>query len=191
MKIKLVNLNFITKRTTTPANLNQIFRSQKNPFSSSIRKQDPNSKSPEEIQDKKAVVVIKEDNIEKAGFNANPVARTSDSMPRPIFESRTAFIFKPCKNVMQSGSNNSNQWILQFNSDVPRWENPVMGWSSSRDPVQALTLKFDSSQEAIRYAQSEGWAYEVKEDKETILKPKNYAENFAYSKGKLKIIKTK
>lgn len=92
---------------------------------------------------------------------------------------------------MQSGNAQTKQWRLDFNPNVPRWENSLMGWSSSRDPIQGVSLKFASEEAAIAYAKVQGWAYEVKEDSKAPLRPKSYAENFTYSPGELKIIRPK
>ena len=127
----------------------------------------------------------------KSPFNPNPSILPTSSVPQEVFKDRIALIFRPTRNVMQSGRSQSQHWCLQFNSDVPRWENPIMGWTSSRDPVQSLNLKFESKEEAKKYAEEQGWAFEVKEYEEIPLRPKNYAENFLYSTKKLKIIKTK
>lgn len=129
--------------------------------------------------------------VEKAPFNPNPEILPSSSVPQTVFKDRTALIFRPSRNVMQSGRAQTHKWLIQFNCDVPRWENPLMGWSSSRDPVQGTNLKFESKEEAIKFAKDQGWAYEVKESEEVPMKPKNYAENFLYSSKKLKLIKTK
>lgn len=126
-------------------------------------------------------------------FDSNPETLPSSSVPQSIFKERIALIYKPARNVMQSGRAQTHKWLIQFNPDVPRWENPVMGWTSSRDPVQGMNLKFESREDAVKYAQEQGWAYEVKdkEGEEPEMKPKSYAENFLYSAKKLKIIKTK
>lgn len=137
------------------------------------------------------VVKVKEKLPEKAPFNPNPEILSSSSVPQTIFKDRTALIFRPSRNVMQSGRAQTHKWLIQFNCDVPRWENPLMGWSSSRDPIQGINLKFESKEEAVKYAKDQGWAYEVKESEEVPLRPKSYAENFLYSSKKLKIIKTK
>lgn len=128
---------------------------------------------------------------EKAPFNPNPSSLTSSSVPQSIFEDRMALIYRPARNSMQSGRAQTHKWLIQFNSNVPRWENSLMGWTSSRDPVQGVTLKFENKEDAVKYAQEQGWAFEVKEDEQIPKRPKNYAENFLYSPKKLKIIKTK
>lgn len=126
-----------------------------------------------------------------APFNPSPESLESSSVPQTVYKDRTALIYRPSRNVMQSGRAQTHKWLIQFNSNVPRWENPLMGWTSSRDPVQAMILKFENKEEAIKYAQKQGWAYEVKETEEPAPKPKSYADNFLYSAKKLKIIKTK
>lgn len=131
------------------------------------------------------------ENITKAPFNPNPEILPSSSVPQTVFKDRTALIFRPSRNVMQSGRAQTHKWSLQFNCNVPRWENPIMGWTSSRDPIQGTNLKFETKEEAIKYATDQGWAFEVKESEEIPLRPKSYAENFLYSSKKLKIIKTK
>ena len=128
---------------------------------------------------------------EKAPFNPNPASLASSSVPQSVFEDRTALIYRPARNVMQSGRAQTHKWIIQFNSNVPRWQNPIMGWTSSRDPIQGLSLKFECKEDAIKYAKEQGWAYELKEDEKIPMRPKSYSDNFLYSSKKLKIIKTK
>lgn len=137
------------------------------------------------------VIKVTEKLPEKAPFNPNPEILPSSSVPQSVFKDRTALIFRPSRNVMQSGRTQTQKWLIQFNCDVPRWENPLMGWSSSRDPIQGTNLKFESKEEAIKYAKDQGWAFEVKEHEEVPLRPKSYADNFLYSSKKLKMIKTK
>ena len=42
---------------------------------------------------------------------------------------RKALIFRPPLHSMQSGSNNTLKWKLEFENQE-RWENPLMGWAS-------------------------------------------------------------
>ena len=151
-----------------------------------------------------SVVVTQKDSKIKTGsevsgvFNSNPETLPSSSVPQIIYKDRKALIYRPARNVMQSGRAQTHKWLIQFNSNVPRWENPVMGWTSSRDPVQGMTLKFENKIEAIKFANEQGWAYEVTDEgtddddsSSSKIKPKKYADNFLYSSKKLKIIKTK
>jgi len=56
----------------------------------------------------------------------------------------TARIFKPAKNAMQSGRAKTREWQLDYEPEQPRAIEPLMGWTSSGDMKQQLTLRFDS-----------------------------------------------
>jgi len=92
-----------------------------------------------------------------------------------------AYIYKPCANIMQSGVANVAKWLLVFEQDAEnkRFISPVMGWSGASDMNQEITLKFDTKEEAIAYAEREGLEYETKEPKIRKIIPKNYADNFS------------
>ena len=72
-----------------------------------------------------------------------------------------------------------------------RWENPLIGWQSSADFMQGTHLTFDSKEDAIRFANKQGYEYFVQEPNERKFVPKAYANNFTYSPKKLKVIPTK
>jgi NADH dehydrogenase (ubiquinone) Fe-S protein 4 len=50
--------------------------------------------------------------------------------PQKIAAERVARISVPTKNVMQSGTDTQSTWVISFDTQE-RWENPLMGWSSS------------------------------------------------------------
>ena len=50
-------------------------------------------------------------------------------VPKEQLERRVARIFVPARNAMQSGTENTHHWQLEF-STQERWENPLMGWAS-------------------------------------------------------------
>lgn len=72
-----------------------------------------------------------------------------------------------------------------------RWENPLMGWQSSSDFMQGTKLNFESKEDAIRFAEKQGYEYFVQEPNERKRVPKAYASQFLHSPGKLKAIRTK
>jgi NADH dehydrogenase (ubiquinone) Fe-S protein 4 len=72
-----------------------------------------------------------------------------------------------------------------------RWENPLMGWQSSADFMQGYSLNFKSKEDAINFANKQGYEYFVQEPNERKFIPKAYANNFVHSPKKLKIIRTK
>ena len=73
----------------------------------------------------------------------------------------TARIFKPAKNAMQSGTAKTREWQLDYEPEQPRAIEPLMGWTSSGDMKQQLTLHFDTKEEAVAYCEREGIPYQV------------------------------
>jgi len=94
--------------------------------------------------------------------------------------SMTARIFKPAKNAMQSGAAKTKEWQLDYEPAQPRVIEPLMGWTSSTDMRQQLTLKFHTREEAIAYCEREGIAYQVIEPKESVRRRAAYSDNFAF-----------
>jgi ETC complex I subunit conserved region len=91
-------------------------------------------------------------------------------------------IYQPARNAMQSGKGRTKYWTLQYLEPVKRDADPLMGWTSSDNTRQQVTLKFDTKEEAIAYAQREGFAYVVDEPKPQRLQVKAYADNFRYDR---------
>jgi hypothetical protein len=92
----------------------------------------------------------------------------------------TARIFKPAKTAMQSGVAKTKEWQLDYEPEQPRMIEPLMGWTSSGDMKQQLTLRFDTKEDAIAYCEREGVPYEVIEPQEAIRRRVAYADNFAF-----------
>ena len=88
-------------------------------------------------------------------------------------------IFKPTKSAMQSGKNNNKKWLLvPIEENVTRSINPLMGWTSVNNTISQLKLFFASQEEAIEYAKSQKFDYQVEEPKVSSIKKKSYAANF-------------
>ncbi|KAI9269336.1 ETC complex I subunit conserved region-domain-containing protein [Phascolomyces articulosus] len=106
---------------------------------------------------------------------------------------RTVRIFSPSKTATQSGKHGTRHWRVDFDilPEGNRWENPLMGWASSADYQQSLGIKFYSKEDAIDFCEAQGWNYYVQEPKRVKFVKKNYADNYKYSPGKLRLIKTK
>jgi NADH dehydrogenase (ubiquinone) Fe-S protein 4 len=66
-----------------------------------------------------------------------------------------------------------------------------MGWQSTGDSMQGTHLNFRTKEEAIQFAQKQGYEYFVQEPNERRIVPKAYANNFVHEPRKLKHIKTK
>jgi hypothetical protein len=94
----------------------------------------------------------------------------------------TARIYRPTKTAMQSGKAKTRDWVLDYDPEVPRTVEPLMGWTSSRDMRQQLKLGFATKEEAIAYCEREGIAYRVLPDKEPARRTISYSDNFAYTR---------
>ena len=72
-----------------------------------------------------------------------------------------------------------------------RWENPLMGWQSSADFMNGHRIQFKSKEDAIKFANKQGYEYFVQEPNVRKFVPKAYANNFVHVPGKLKQVRTK
>ena len=89
-------------------------------------------------------------------------------------------IFKPSRNVMQSGLGKTKSWVLEYAPTTPRGPEPLMGWTASGDTLNQVRLTFSSMDDAIAYAQKKGWEYTVLLDHARRVVPRNYVDNFVY-----------
>jgi len=115
-------------------------------------------------------------------IHSRPIVHQFGAMSHPNgpYHAMTARIFKAAKNAMQSGTAKSKDWQLDYEPEQPRVIEPLMGWTSSGDMKQQLTLRFDTKEEAIAYCEREGIAYQVIEPKEPARRQAAYADNFAF-----------
>ena len=97
-----------------------------------------------------------------------------------VEQTRKVKIFIPAKNVMQSGTHGKDRWRLKWDTQE-RYENPLMGWASSCDPLSNLHLSFPNPESAISYCVNHGFEYEVVQPKKVSKKRKVYGDNFAWS----------
>ncbi|KAG1140221.1 hypothetical protein G6F37_004223 [Rhizopus arrhizus] len=112
--------------------------------------------------------------------------------PEELLE-RSVRIFKPARTASQQGKNGTRLWRIDFEimEEGNRWENPLMGWASSSDYQQSLTMKFNTKEAAIKFAEKQGWKYYVQEPKTPKFVVKAYGDNYKYSPNKLRLFKTK
>ncbi|CAI0430681.1 unnamed protein product [Linum tenue] len=92
-------------------------------------------------------------------------------------------IYSPARTATQQGSGKLGKWKINFVS-TQKWENPLMGWTSTGDPyanVGDSALSFESEAAAKDFAARHGWDYVVVKKYQTpLLKPKSYADNFKF-----------
>ncbi|KAL5556783.1 hypothetical protein UlMin_039019 [Ulmus minor] len=95
---------------------------------------------------------------------------------------RRVVIFSPARSATQQGSGKVGRWKINFVS-TQKWENPLMGWTSTGDPYSHVgdsALSFDSEEAARTFAERHGWDYVIKRRNTPLLKPKAYADNFKW-----------
>src|SRR4029077_16331108 len=83
--------------------------------------------------------------------------------------------------AMQSGQRNTREWVLET-EPAPKEIDPLMGWTSSRDTMQQVKLQFLTLEEATSYAKKNGWRYTVELPNARHVRPKAYADNFAFTR---------
>ena len=90
-----------------------------------------------------------------------------------------ARIYRPSKSAMQSGMAKTQAWVLEFEPASARRIDPLMGWTSSSDMEGQVRLTFETSHEAVAYAQSHQIPFQLIEpqDRKKIIKA--FADNFA------------
>eukprot|EP00631_Chrysoreinhardia_giraudii_P008538 CAMPEP_0197429326 /NCGR_PEP_ID=MMETSP1170-20131217/43561_1 /TAXON_ID=54406 /ORGANISM="Sarcinochrysis sp, Strain CCMP770" /LENGTH=242 /DNA_ID=CAMNT_0042957153 /DNA_START=12 /DNA_END=740 /DNA_ORIENTATION=- len=107
---------------------------------------------------------------------------TFDGMP-DIHRGRTVVIAQKTKSAMTSSIHNTKAWCLTWKTD-DRWSNPLMGWTSTSDPLSNHEIRFDTAEQAVRFAKKSGWKYELEEPFSRPYTPgqNKYSHNFL-SKG--------
>ena len=83
---------------------------------------------------------------------------------------------------MQSGLANTQHWILEFEQEIPRSIEPLMGYTSSRDMKSQICMNFDSRESAVAYAMRNGIAFRVIEPKENKRRRMGYSDNFRFDR---------
>ncbi|KAH7965114.1 hypothetical protein HPB49_003444 [Dermacentor silvarum] len=102
-------------------------------------------------------------------------------VPEEHIKTRRVRIFIPARNAMQSGTYNTHKWKMEF--DIrERWENPLMGWSSTGDPLSNMNLDFASKESAMAFCEKNGWEYYVDEPAPKRPPRRNYGDNFSWNK---------
>ena len=97
-----------------------------------------------------------------------------------MYTDRSVTIYAPSKSAMQSGMGKLGYWKMALDKR-DRWENPLMGWSSTADPLNHVfrTIKFESKEDAVRFAEKHGFTYSVAERQaKAKMTAKSYAAKF-------------
>nr|XP_042904793.1 NADH dehydrogenase [ubiquinone] iron-sulfur protein 4, mitochondrial-like [Parasteatoda tepidariorum] len=105
------------------------------------------------------------------------------AVPDEHIKSRLVYIFKPARNPMQSGTFGTQKWKIVFEIRMV-WENPLIGWASTGDPLSGMDIEFESKEDAIAFCDKNQWRYFVAEPKVNVtkFKIKRYGDNFSWNK---------
>ena len=94
-----------------------------------------------------------------------------------------ARIFRPSKTAMQSGRAKTNEWVLEFEPKDARRSDPLMGWTVTSDTESSqVQLHFDTKEDAVRYAEAHGIAFQLIDPAPAKRIIKAYADNFAFGR---------
>ena len=95
-----------------------------------------------------------------------------------------ARIFQRPKTATQSGVAGAGTWVLDFEGEDREINDPLMGWWGSGNTQGQVRLRFDSSADAVAYAEANGIGYELEVPPAVkAIKPKAYADNFRWGRA--------
>ncbi len=94
----------------------------------------------------------------------------------------TAKIYRPAKTAMQSGKAKTQFWLLEYEQEVPRKVEPMMGYTSSADTRQQVRITFETLEQAEAFATRNGIEYRVILPKEAKRQVVSYTDNFRYNR---------
>ncbi len=97
-----------------------------------------------------------------------------------------AVIRQKPKNTMQSGRDGLDTWFLEYESASKRSSEDIMGWSSSSDTLNQVSIKFDRLEDAVAFADKKSLEYQIKESGTRKFETRNYMQNFKYTDPKEK-----
>ena len=83
---------------------------------------------------------------------------------------------------MQSGKAKTQRWILDYEPEVARSVEPLMGYTSSSDMKQQLRIYFDTREEAVAYAERNGILFRVEDAPERVVRGASYSDNFKFDR---------
>ncbi|XP_013162622.1 PREDICTED: NADH dehydrogenase [ubiquinone] iron-sulfur protein 4, mitochondrial [Papilio xuthus] len=149
---------------------------------------DPISRKEAPKIDNETVIALPEEAKEKSALESTiTVPKKVDitpisGVPEEHIKTRRVRIYQPPKNAMQSGTNNIHHWEMEFDNRQ-RWENPLMGWTSTGDPLSNMKVQFSSPEDAIEHCEKNGWIWYLDTPKlEKEFKPKSYGINFSWNR---------
>ncbi|MBO9426521.1 MULTISPECIES: ETC complex I subunit [Stappiaceae] len=93
-----------------------------------------------------------------------------------------ARIYQPAKTATQSGKAKTQKWVLDFEPEVAKSVEPLMGYTSSSDMKQQVRMVFESQEDAVAYAKRQGIPYRVEKSQARVVRGAAYADNFKFDR---------
>jgi hypothetical protein len=88
-------------------------------------------------------------------------------------------IYQQSKSAMQSGMQNVKKWLLiPVEENNSRSISSLMNWISSDNTKTQLRFEFKNKEDAIEFAKSQNFEYQIQQPKRKLIKQKSYAQNF-------------
>ena len=87
-------------------------------------------------------------------------------------------IHQPVQQPMQRGHVTGGHWLLEHEAGSRRYPEPLMGWTASSDTLNQVQLNFGTQEEAVRFAEKNGWEYSIEPVRARKTRPRNYIDNF-------------
>mmetsp|Transcript_10208 Transcript_10208/g.20595 ORF Transcript_10208/g.20595 Transcript_10208/m.20595 type:complete len:156 (-) Transcript_10208:3019-3486(-) len=97
--------------------------------------------------------------------------------------SRKLIIYRPGRMATQQGRGGKTKtWLAKFEKfeGKDRWINPLMGWTSTGDPLSNAALQFTTREAAVEFAQRNGYRFVVEEPEDERENLRNFG---AYGKS--------
>ncbi|TNN11365.1 NADH dehydrogenase [ubiquinone] iron-sulfur protein 4 [Schistosoma japonicum] len=104
-----------------------------------------------------------------------------NGVPEEHQSGRRVRIFVPTKPATQSGNYGTRLWRIEFDNRE-RWENPLMGWASTGDPLSNTVVEFETSEAAEEFCRRQGWPCYVEQPNLLKMSVKSYGSNFSWNK---------
>ncbi|EFL89940.1 ETC complex I subunit [Ahrensia sp. R2A130] len=93
-----------------------------------------------------------------------------------------ARIYRPARTAMQSGKGKAKHWVLKYEAEGRKGTDPLMGYTATSDTLSQVSMRFETREDAVDYAERNDIAYRVQEPKEARRSAVSYSDNFKYDR---------
>ena len=79
---------------------------------------------------------------------------------------------------VSAGTSATESWSLEF-VHQGHWYNPLMGYTSTADPVGQLRMQFNTKQAAVAFAEKQGLSYSIEDPHKKV--KRNWMKSYEYN----------